>query len=348
MDDLANTSEKIAQPKLVCPKCKGELIQLSDTNGKCNDCDFQYPIYFGISDLRYPAETEPDKAELHKTEQLLAVYETSTYEELASVHVSLQDVEASEGLIAIYTEYRTGQLARGSQLANMFLERLATYFSLPDSHTALDIGCGSGAGLVTLAHQFTHVLGIEPQLNELILAKKFCEEHGLANVTLAMAYAQHLPFLESQFSFITAQNVLEHVFTVDEVLLEVARVLKADGCFAADSRNRFDLFLPEPHVKLRWVGMFRRAWANAYVKWRIGIDYDFAHAHLLSYWDLRRGLSGAFQSQYEIAFPQVSAYNFPSQLDNVFSQLEKVRFIAQPMLTIYPSHLVLAQKQSRI
>ncbi|MEM9775789.1 MAG: methyltransferase domain-containing protein [Chloroflexota bacterium] len=346
MSTETSLSSHITCPELICPKCKGELSQLSIRKGQCKTCDFQYPIQFGIPDLRYPVEQEPDASEQWKTDQLIADYETSSFEELVSTHVSMQDVEASEELIAIYKKYRSGQLERGSQLANMFLERLKTRFSLPDYHTALDLGCGSGAGLVTLSRKFIHVLAIEPQLNELILAKKFCEEQGLTNITFAQAYAQHLPFEESQFSFITAQNVLEHVFTVDEVLVEIERVLKDKGCFAADSRNRFDLFLPEPHVKLRWVGMFPRAWANSYVKWRIGIDYDFVHAHLLSYWDLRRGLSSAFQSRYEIVFPQVSAYNFPSQLDAVFKQLENIKFIARPLLTIFPSHLILAQKQN--
>lgn len=345
MNIKANSHPKTACPELVCPKCKGKLSRSSSDQGECQTCGFKYPITFGIPDLRYPAVKEPHPSEVQKTNQLIAAYETSTFNQLVSVHVSMQDVDASDELIQIYTEYRSGQLVRGAQFTTMFLDRLATRFSLPDSQVALDLGCGSGASLVTLGNQFTHVLGIEPQLNELLLAKKFCEEQGIHNVTFAQAYAQHLPFLASQISFVTAQNVLEHVFTVDEALIEIARVLKPKGCFAADSRNRFDLFLPEPHVKVRWVGLFPRAWANTYVRWRIGIDYDFAHAQLLSYWDLRRGLSRAFRSRYEIAFPQVSAYNFPPQLDHVFTQLEKIRFIAKPVLIIFPSHLVLAQKQ---
>ncbi|MEM8859570.1 MAG: methyltransferase domain-containing protein [Chloroflexota bacterium] len=345
MDNQTSSSPNNFIPELVCPKCKGTLVKLNDNVGRCEACGFEYPIRFEIPDLRYPHVQDPPEKELLITEKLIADYKTSTFQELVTTYFSLQDVNASEELLAVFKEYRTGQLERGSQLANMFMERLSTRFTIPDNQLALDLGCGSGAGLDTLAHQFSHVLAVEPQINELILAKKFCEERGHHNVTFVQAYAQHLPFLENQFSFITAQNVLEHVFTIDEVLLEIARILKSNGCFAADSRNRYDLFLLEPHVKLRWVGMLPRAWANPYVKWRIGIDYDFAHAFLLSYWDLRRGLSAAFQKQFDIVFPSVSAYNFPKRFDKVLGYLEKITFVEKMLLTIFPSHLVLAQKE---
>jgi len=332
------------ETRIVCPSCKGELEQLEINATRCQNCGLRYRTVFGIPDLRYPVnevENEPDRA---LVERLIAAYPDSSYLDLVELFFSSVDFSnIPEHLLSLYRCHRSRQLSRGSQFTNMFLSRLKEYYDVPDLAWSLELGCGAGTGLVSLAHHCRHVIGIDPGLPQLILARKLCAENNIQNVQLVQAYGQRLPFLDHCFSYVTGQNVLEHVFDIEAVLAEVVRVLRSGGCFAADSRNRYDLFFPEPHVQLRSVGLLPRAWANAYVRWRLGTSYETFHARLLSYADLSRALRNSFGDQYRIVMPRVSAYGMP-KWDALLAAVERFEWLRRGLLVIFPTHLALAQK----
>lgn len=331
--------------RIVCPKCRGLLKKSEADAEQCQTCGAVYHTTFGIPDLRFPLDEVEDGRETAVIQKLITAYDHTDYFPLVDLFFSTVNAEhVPDHLVEKYRDQRIRQLAKGSQMADMFLTRINEHYSLADSATALELGCGSGAGLVALAQQYEHVVALDPSLPQLILAKKFCDENSIHNVTFVQAYGQHLPFLEDTFSYITAQNVLEHVFDIQEVLAEVARVLKPDGGFAADSRNRYDMFFPEPHVHLRGVGFLPRAWANSYVNWRLGINYDAFHTYLLSYGELKRAMKKAFGSRFKIIIPKVSIYGMPQRWDGLLASLERYRWIQYPLAVIFPSHLAIAQK----
>jgi SAM-dependent methyltransferase len=232
---------------------------------------------------------------------------------------------------------------RGRAMVEMFHARAMEYFPPMGNAAGLDIGCGTGAGLLTLARRYEFVAGIDPSLPDLILARKALETAGVTHFQLVQAYGQRIPYAEYSFDYINALNVLEHVFGLEPVLCEVYRTLKAGGIFAADSRNRFDPFLPEPHVKVRWVGFVPRRWQKRYVRWRLGIGYNTAC--LLSYGDLRQGLRRSFRGVgYHIVFPFVSAYGGPVWLNAWLRRLEHVPILSTLVLWVFPSHLALARR----
>jgi hypothetical protein len=69
------------------------------------------------------------------------------------------------------------------------------------------------------------------------------------------------------------------------------------------------------------------------------------HAHLLSYWDLRRALQRSFPNRWRILYPKASAYGGSKRIDSLIDILSNLPGIAQAGLMIFPSHLALAQKQ---
>jgi SAM-dependent methyltransferase len=334
--------------QIVCPKCKGELEELGESAGQCRVCGLRYRIFFDISDLRYPVSEIEHDAELKIAERLMASYSKSRFLDLVDIHYSSTGPLVStfpDHLVSFYKGHHSRQLIRGSQFTHMLLARLREFFDLPDSDRALELGCGTGAGLVALSNSYTNVVGIDPSLSSLILAKKFCDENEVKNAQLVQAYGQRLPFLDNCFGYVTAQNVLEHVYDVDNVLAEVVRVLKQNGGFAADSRNRYDVLFPEPHVQLRGVGLLPRAWANSYVRWRIGMNYEAVHTRLLSYGDLRKALRKSFRDCYRIVFPKVSVYNMPKTWDTLLAAVERIEWLQRWLMVIFTSHVALAQKK---
>lgn len=333
---------------LVCPRCKHYFASRSEHIFRCDLCDLEYPVRFGIPDLRYPRPVVVD-SESRKIRQLANHFETSSYDDLLKRFLSLPDFNhlPPEVIERVYM-HRKNQLQRGTAFTKMFLAKLQSHFTLPNTEQALEIGCGAGAGLVSLSKIYNQVVGLDPDLPNLLLARKFCIEYGVVNFQLVQAYGQFLPYQSSQFTYVTAQNVLEHVFDVDEVTHEIARVLIAEGCFTADSRNRYDLLFPEPHVEVRWVGLLPRRWATDYVRWRTGLDYSEMHTHLLSYGDLEHALVQAFGDSWRIVVPDVNAYGFPSSVDTLLSRIGMIAPLNAIFTRFFPSHLVLAQENSLI
>jgi SAM-dependent methyltransferase len=181
-------------------------------------------------------------------------------------------------------------------------------------------------------------------LSSLIIARKVLEETGIRNVTLVHASAHQLPFLTGTFDYAMSINVLEHIFTPETILAEVRRVLRANGVFAGDSRNRFDLFFKEPHVGVRWVGCLPRRWMTRYVRWRVGVDYEATHTHLLSYGDLTRALKTTFGTQWRIVLPDAAAYGASAKLGSIVEGIDRVGVFHPILIRVAPSHIVLARR----
>ena len=64
------------------------------------------------------------------------------------------------------------QNQRARKMLEMFQARLRLYFGVNGNRSATDIGCESGAGILALSEIYDRVLGIDPSLPNLILARK--------------------------------------------------------------------------------------------------------------------------------------------------------------------------------
>jgi ubiquinone/menaquinone biosynthesis C-methylase UbiE len=158
----------------------------------------------------------------------------------------------------------------------------------------------------------------------LLLAKKSLEELEIQNVILVQANAQRVPIQNGCIDYTVAQNVIEHLIDVKPALYEIRRVLKQGGCFCGDSRNRYDLFFPEPHVKLRWVGLFPRKLQAWYVRKLKHVTYADAHACLLSWWELRRNARQVFGRSAHVVFPRVSVFGQSPYWDRWIERVEAI------------------------
>jgi SAM-dependent methyltransferase len=86
----------------------------------------------------------------------------------------------------------------------------------------LDVGCGTGANLKTLA-EFGDAEGVDISEDAL----QFCRERGLSNVKLGAAEA--LPYEDGAFDLVTALDVVEHLDDDVGGLREMRRVLRPGG-----------------------------------------------------------------------------------------------------------------------
>ena len=312
-------AQSVCLQHLRCPSCHSQL-----TNERCAHCGEIFRNTLGILDLRWPRPSHRDFKEETLIAKMLEQYEFSTFINLSELVRQHRFRDYSEDLHEHLCSRSSNLEHLGQQMMNAFHYQLSKYYTAPGKSFALDIGCGYGTSSLALSRRFDWVMGLDPWLPVLLLAKKSLEEHKIQNVILIQAYAQNIPLHNGCVDYAVAQNVIEHLINVKPALYETRRVLRQGGCFWGDSRNRYDLFFPEPHVKLRWVGLFPRRLQSWYVSKFKHVSYADAHARLLSWWELRRCARQAFGRSMRVVLPLVSAYGQPPYLDKWIERIESV------------------------
>ncbi len=321
---------------IVCPVCKGKL-DTHDDAVVCEACKREYPIIHGIIDLRHPASPF-----LPVEETMLANYPQASFEELLAL--LLKDADLSAEIINDTLDYYQKQLGRAEKMTGMFLKKLGEVFAEPDLNLALDLGCGSGAGVYSLMQRFRRVIGLDSSMAQLLLALKTLERHPSGNFILIRADANNLPFKNESLDYVQAINVLEHIMGEKQIILEISRCLNQQGGFAADSRNRFDILTPEPHSGIRFLGFLPRRLIPRFVRWRTDAQYD--QTWLLSHHDLSQLMQDNFRGDFKILFPDVSAYGSSQKINNLVRKIAQTPILRGLILRFFPSHIVIGQKQA--
>lgn len=142
------------------------------------------------------------------------------------------------------------------KLSKSIIDGIADYVDLPDSGTALDIGCGSGALAIAVAKKNPNakVVGCDRWGKEYKeFSKLLCAENakaeGCKNITFQKGDATALPFEDESFDAVVSNYVYHNIPSTDrqEILLETLRTLKKGGTFALHdifSKNKYGYMEP--------------------------------------------------------------------------------------------------------
>jgi SAM-dependent methyltransferase len=101
----------------------------------------------------------------------------------------------------------------------------------------LDLGCGKGRFAASLRSAGALVVGLD------LSAAMLSEAHGLARVR---ASARRLPFGDRSFDAVVAVEAFEHFASIDDVVTEIARVLRPGGRLAVIDKNLLSLNARRP------------------------------------------------------------------------------------------------------
>lgn len=272
---------------LCCPQCKADL-KTSDDKYFCASCGVDFPVIAGIPDFRFGLPDKQKQKEMSEVSQLLRIYNNATFEELLTAHIK-QTTNAD--LIPVEMQYEMGWVERGEKelfKINNLLNRYGSTVAFPqniEGEIYLDVGCGKGAMLMTMAPNFSLAVGVDFSLVYLVLAKKLAEQTGAGNTFLFAARNEYMPFKNEAFHFITALDVIEHIDDQPKGVNEDFRILAKDGYLFINSPNRYSLFAPEDHVRLWWIGFLPRAWMQPYIRMVSGRSYK--GVRLLSYFEIK-------------------------------------------------------------
>ncbi|CTQ48941.1 bifunctional 2-polyprenyl-6-hydroxyphenol methylase/3-demethylubiquinol 3-O-methyltransferase UbiG [Jannaschia donghaensis] len=124
-------------------------------------------------------------------------------------------------------------------LKNMVPGRLSYFDTFVDwsGKQVLDIGCAGGFLAEALDDRGAQVTGIDPAKGAIAAARAHAEQGG-RDIRYDTGVGEHLPYDDAAFDAVACVDVLEHVSDLDQVLAEVARVLKPGGIFCFDTINR--------------------------------------------------------------------------------------------------------------
>ncbi|MEX1250341.1 MAG: bifunctional 2-polyprenyl-6-hydroxyphenol methylase/3-demethylubiquinol 3-O-methyltransferase UbiG [Hyphomonas sp.] len=104
----------------------------------------------------------------------------------------------------------------------------------------LDLGCAGGFMAEALADRGAQVTGIDPAEKAIAIARAHARATN-RDIDYDTGVGEALPYPEAVFDAVVCVDVLEHVSDLDQVLAEVARVLRPGGLFLFDTINRTPL-----------------------------------------------------------------------------------------------------------
>ena len=114
--------------------------------------------------------------------------------------------------------------------------QLLSCYSYSSPAIFLDCGCGLGDNLADLelhSNGFHRILGLDINLPSLTECRRCVSD----KVTLLCANGLDIPLLDQSVDTVLSNQVIEHISEYRKYLMEVARVMKAEGLFVVSTPN---------------------------------------------------------------------------------------------------------------
>lgn len=254
----------MSEPELVCPACGSALDHGPPL--RCRGCERRYPVVAGIPDLRLRGDRYLDLERDRDRAEELAALEGATFADLVAEYWRTATPAVPAPRAATYTR----AVLDGVRRASRHLDQLPP---VGTGASALDVGCGTGGGVLAMAERGMRATGVDIALRWLVVARRRLEEAG-ADARLVAADGAALPFPAGTFDIVTAVEVLEHAEDQRRLLHSTLDAAAAGGVAYVVTANRHSL-VPDPVVGLWLVGYLPRRHAVRYVEQRRGLRYDY-------------------------------------------------------------------------
>ncbi|MEQ9643558.1 MAG: methyltransferase domain-containing protein [Alphaproteobacteria bacterium] len=255
----------------ICPACRAPLARY-DESFVCAACGHEFPILFGIADLRLRSdkyltlEQERDKAR-----RLYEYGLEHSFDELVAFYYSITD-DVPADLAKRYGAYVRAGVSRGERVLR----------SLSDGSVqgdVLDVGCASGGLLVAGALAGHRCVGVDIALRWLVICACQLREMGV-KAELVCADVEALPFADETFDVVVATDLLENVYDIENALEAMAAALHPAGLLWLSGTNKFCVG-PHPLVGIWAIGYLPGRLRRWLVTARHGID-SLRHVQLIS------------------------------------------------------------------
>lgn len=110
--------------------------------------------------------------------------------------------------------------------------------------TVIDVGCGPGIFMPTLAGNFEHVYALDINPDDLHIARAIRKSLGLENVEVIESDIAHLDLGDGAVDIVFSMDALEHIIELGAALDKISQVLRSGGrlVICAPTENRINDF----------------------------------------------------------------------------------------------------------
>ncbi|MBI5789263.1 MAG: methyltransferase domain-containing protein [Candidatus Schekmanbacteria bacterium] len=278
---------------------------------QCPKCRHQYRVFAGVPNFK-PGEIYPGEERV--LEDLEKQYDKMSFEEFLNYADSKKEKNSLPWELRRTMRFENKSGAEKQKWLENYSQEVIIKAGQEQIHvtnillryakgqirheTCLDIGCGRGPWAVMAAKIYQQIYALDMDMASVIIAKKYCADQGINNITFLAASSSALPFPDNAFDLINSQAVLEHVDIQLKSLEEIQRILAPGGYFVGDSVNRYNMVTPEPHIDLRLIGFMPKSLAH---KLSLAIKkFPYDDIKPLSYGELTAMLRQTFGTKYKI------------------------------------------------
>jgi len=100
--------------------------------------------------------------------------------------------------------------------------------------SVVDIGCGSGSFLLAIKNEAVKTLGIDPN-------KINCQKATEHNLTTINDYPENIKNHDSEFDIASSFEVIEHLYTHENIIKSMEKMLKSGGLGIITTPNAFNI-----------------------------------------------------------------------------------------------------------
>jgi len=129
---------------------------------------------------------------------------------------------------------------------------------LSPGNRILEVGCGRGGFMSQFMEAYQNeIIGVDMDTSSLLISHKINRIPGNERYELFAQFGDNLPFEDESFDFVVSFSTLEHVGDFNakqKFVTELRRVCRRSGLIVMEFPNRFNIFTPEEHVGLRFLG----------------------------------------------------------------------------------------------
>ena len=326
----ASEGQRSKLPSFVCPRCRGSLEELPSAYA-CAACALEFPILHGIPDFRLRSDAYLSLEEERAKAKRLAEHQAPSFAERLAFYYTITDDVTSE-----QAQRFMAYNHNGPALARPSLDHLQPR----TGQRFLDLGCGSGGGLLAAADSGAALIGVDIALRWLVLCKTRLEEQGV-EALLVCADVEALPFAPGSFDRVLANDLLENAYDVPKALACMAQAMAPGAELWASGSNKYGLG-PHPSTRLWCVGFLPSGLRSALLRRLRGVD-SLRHVQLISPLGL-----GRLARRLGLRCKRLAPKQIPTGGDlkyagadrfwvGLYARLSRLPFLSQLMLLLGPA-----------
>jgi 2-polyprenyl-3-methyl-5-hydroxy-6-metoxy-1,4-benzoquinol methylase len=170
----------------------------------------------------------------------------------------------------------------GPDLDDQAIAKLLAPVGIIEGRRVLDLGCGAGAGSVTLARRGARVIAVESSTARLAQARHHAD---IADVKVEFHHSDlaDLAFIRADsIELVVAVYSLSGVQDLGRVFRQLHRIMKPEAALVMSLPHPFSMMLEMDADEQQTPFLTRTAWSEHPLAWRSGGDEGVTHVHQIS------------------------------------------------------------------